>query len=511
MKRFFHFLLFVALLCIAVGSLQLWKERREGSTGRWTQTLHDVFNGRPLARSHPEKYTLADGPRIDLKDVNVLAAMSRQRIALAQTVVPSVVSITTSRTVQVPDFQNDPFYQFFHRNQRQNNERTENQLGSGAIVSKEGHIVTNNHVIEGMDEIEVKLSDGRQRVARLIGTDLDTDIAVLKIDDANVVPLPFGNSDGVEVGETVMAVGNPYGLEESVTQGIISAKNRPGNENGSELFQIDAAINPGNSGGPLVNVRGELIGINEAIFSKSGGWQGVGFAIPAAAVRRTMDGILHTGRVIHSYLGIRPARAGGPGVLVASVVAGSPAEKVDIHPGDTIRSFNGKPVDDFAALHRLVAQVDVDVTVPVELVREGKPVSVQARIAERPPQQAQLSQVPHLPPGHPPIGPRSGGGSLTPGTGGPLNFLRVRELSAQDLRTLDLSQNTRGVLVAGVEPDSNTEDKIQLGDLIETINQQPVGSMTEYSSIIRSLPADEPVVVALVRNRTRTMVVIVPG
>ena len=320
MKRFFNFLVFVALLCIAVGSLQLWQERREGSTGRLTRGLHDFFHPE-TNRRHPEKYTLADGPRIDPKDVNVLAALSHQRIALAQAVVPSVVSITTSRTVQVPDFQNDPFYQFFHRNQHQRNSQTQNQLGSGVIVSKEGHIVTNNHVIEGMDEIEVELSDGRKRAARLIGTDTDTDIAVLKIEDGNVVPLPFGDSEAVEVGETVMAVGNPYGLEESVTQGIISAKNRAGSENTSDLFQIDAAINPGNSGGPLVNVRGELIGINEAIFSRTGGWQGVGFAVPSATVRRTMDGILHVGRVIHGYLGVYRALTSGPGVLVDSVVA----------------------------------------------------------------------------------------------------------------------------------------------------------------------------------------------
>ncbi len=509
MKRFFNFLLFVALLCIAVGSLQLWQERREGSAGRLTRGLHDLFHPETGHR-HPEKYTLADGPRIDLKDVNVLAAMSRQRIALAQAVVPSVVSITTSRTVQVPEYQNDPFYQFFHRNQRQKNSQTQNQLGSGAIVSKEGHIVTNNHVIEGMDEIEVELSDGRKRAARLIGTDPDTDIAVLKIDDKNLVPLPFGNSDAVEVGETVMAVGNPYGLEESVTQGIISAKNRAGSENTSDLLQIDAAINPGNSGGPLVNVRGELIGINEAIFSRTGGWQGVGFAVPSATVRRTMDGILRTGRVIHGYLGIQRALTSGPGVLVDSVVAGSPAEKAAILPGDTIRKFNGRAVSDFDDLRRSVAEVDVDATVPVELLRDGKPVSVQARIAERPPQQAQLSQVPHLPPGHPPIGPQ-GGGTLTPGAGGVLSAVDVREISPADLRLLDLPQGTRGVGVAGVESGSVAADKLRAGDIIESINQQPAGDLVEYARLLRSLPADEPVVVGVLRKRTRTLVVITPS
>ena len=506
MKRFFNFLVFVALLCIVVGSLQLWKERREGSAGSLRNTLHDFFSSETVHR-HPEKYTLADGPRIDLKDVNVLAAMSRQRIALAQTVVPSVVSITTSRTVQVPDYQNDPFFQFFHRNQRQNSARTQNQLGSGAIVSQEGHIVTNHHVIEGMDEIEVELSDGRKLAARLIGTDPDTDIAVLKIDAKGLVPLPFGNSDAVEVGETVMAVGDPYGLEESVTQGIISAKNRPDNDNGAELFQIDAAINPGNSGGPLVNVRGELIGINKAIFSRSGGWQGVGFAIPSAAVRRTMDGILRIGRVLHGYLGIQRALTHGPGVLVDSVLAGSPAEKAAIQPGDTIRKFNGKAVNDFDDLRRSVAEVDVDKTVPVELLRDGKPLSVQARIAERPPAEAQLSQAPYspqLPPGHPPIGP------VDP-RGGVLAGVQVTELSPRDLRALDLPQGTRGVTVTRLDPDANAADKLQPGDIIEAINQEPVTSLDDYAKRMRSLPAGEPAVVSVIRARVKTLVVITPG
>ncbi len=502
MKRFFNFLVFVALLCIAVGSLQLWKERREGSTGGLAHTLHDFF-ARESGQRRPEKYTLAEGARINVKDVNVLEAMSRQRIALAQAVVPSVVSIT-SHSAQAAASAYDPL-QFFRRGSRQNNQRVQNTLGSGAIVTKEGHIVTNFHVVEGMDEIEVELSDGRKRAARLIGSDADTDIAVLKIDDANVVPLPFGNSDAVEVGETVMAVGNPYGLEESVTQGIISAKNRPGNDNGSDLFQIDAAINPGNSGGPLINVRGELIGINEAIFSRSGGWQGVGFAIPSGTVRRTMDGILHLGRVIHGYLGIRGGTDRDPGALVHSVEPDSPAAKAAIQPGDTIRKFNGKVVGDFDDLRRHVAEVDVDATVPVELVREGKTVSVQARIAERPPEQAKLSQVPHLPPGHPPIGPRGGP------SGGMLGAVEVRELSPQDLRDLDLPHDTRGVVVANVEAGGDAADKLRPGDMIESINLTPVGSLADYAKALRALTASEPAVLAVNRNGRRTMVVITPG
>ncbi len=513
MKRFFNFLLFVALLAIAVGSLQVWKERRYGNAvPSWANPFLRLMQRKP-EQHLPETYTLADGPRIDLKDVNVLAEMSRQRKLLARAVVPSVVSIVTSKTIQVPDNQRDTFFQYFHRGRRQDDNGTHvaNQLGSGAIVSKEGHIVTNNHVIDGMDEIAVKLSDGRERAARLIGTDTDTDIAVLKIDADDLTPLPIGDSEIVEVGETVMAVGNPYGWEESVTQGIISAKGRRDSDNVSDLFQIDAAINPGNSGGPLVNVRGELIGINEAIFSRSGGWQGVGFAIPSGTVRRVVDGILRTGRVIHSYLGVIGALRDGP-VLVRSVKKGSPADKATIQPGDVIQKFNHKPVNDFEDLRRGVAEVHVDSSVPVEISRNGTTLSVTAQIAEAPPEAAPLAQAPllvppTLPPGHPPIGPR-GGNQHDPVDDGLLGAVVVRALAPGDLRKLGLSDNPKGVVVSSVAANSPAADKLRPDDVIETINQEPVNDLNGYAQVLRRLVPDQMAVLAIIRNRTRTLVVI---
>ncbi len=516
MKRVFNFLLFVALLAIAVGALQLWKDRRYGTaSAAWTNPFLRLMQ--PKGDQHrPETYTLANGPRIDLKDVNVLAEMSRQRIILARAVVPSVVSIVTSKTVEVPEYQNNPAYQFFQRNLRRDaGPRTANQLGSGAIVSKEGHIVTNNHVIEGMDEIAVKLSDGRERAARLVGIDKDTDIAVLKIDADDLTALPFGNSDAVEVGETVMAVGNPYGWEESVTQGIISAKGRRGSENVSDLFQIDAAINPGNSGGPLINVRGELIGINEAIFSRSGGWQGVGFAIPSATVRRVVDGILKTGRVIHGYLGIwRAPTTTGPGVLVDRVIAGSPADQAAIHQGDVIQKFNGRKINDFEDLRRGVAEVDVDSTVPVEINRAGQTISVNARIAEQVPEPAQLAQAPQLPPGHPAVPPGSVGRLAPavpgPASGGLLGAVVVRELAGDDVRKLNLPADTRGVVVTGVDANSPASQKLRPGDVIETINQESVNDLDGYARLLRTLTDDQMAVLSVVRARSRTLVVVNP-
>lgn len=397
MKRFLSFLLFVLVLSAAVGALQIWKAGHGGAPlpgrlGRFFGTPDDP--GR-----RPEKYTVAAGPRIDLKDVDVLAAMSTQRVLLARAVIPSVVSITTTKTTLSPQTMNDPLFRFFHRGRR-GAAQTQKALGSGAIVSREGHIITNNHVIEGMDDIEVELSDGRMKKAQLIGADPATDLAVLKIDASEVQPLPFGDSDAVEVGESVMAVGNPYGLEESVTQGIISAKGRS-NETLSDLFQTDAAINPGNSGGPLVNIRGELIGINEAIFSQTGLGQGVGFAIPSAAVRRTMDEILKTGRAVHGYLGVN-LQALGPevaqefglpdsqGALVTAVMPDSPAARAQLRQGDFIRKFNGRAISNVQELRRSVASVPVDSTVALELLRGGRLLTLEAKISERPPE-AQLS------------------------------------------------------------------------------------------------------------------------
>ena len=360
----------------------------------------------------PEKYTVADAPYISAADVNVLAAMSRQRVLLARAVVPSVVSITTTRAARshAPERRSAAPLLPPRPDAAEHGTATEGAQGSGAIVSKEGHIVTNNHVIEGMDQIEVELSDGRRKQAVLIGTDHDSDIAVLKIDADELTPIPFGDSDAVEVGETVMAVGNPYGLEESVTQGIISAKGRVASENANVLFQIDAAINPGNSGGPLVNVRGELIGINEQIYTETGGWQGVGFAIPAATVRRSMDSILTTGRVIHRYLGVesapltqQSARQHGlgdrQGVLVERVRAGSPAEKADIRAGDLIEKFNDRPVANIIELRNGVESVELNAAATVELLPEstGRPCSSRRRSPSVPRRVRGFPTFPRLP------------------------------------------------------------------------------------------------------------------
>ena len=513
MKRFFSFLLLVCLLCVAVAALWVWKNPRY-SNGRFDlrRSLFSMLGRDRGERGRPEKYTVADGPYINAADVNVLAAMSHQRILLAKAVVPSVVSITTTRAARRNTQSDDPLFRFFHRGMRQPDAAPEGAQGSGAIVSKEGHIITNNHVIDGMDQIEVELSDGRRKQAVLIGTDVDSDIAVLKIEADELVPIPFGDSDGVEVGETVMAIGNPYGLEESVTQGIISAKGRGSSDNTSVLFQIDAAINPGNSGGPLVNVRGELIGINEQIYTETGGWQGVGFAIPASTVRRSMNSILATGRVIHRYLGVEQAQlthqnakqhglGDRKGVLVERVRAGSPAEKADIRAGDLIEKFNDKAVADMFDLRRCVEEVEVNAAATIELLRNGQTLLVKAQIAERPPPGARYSYVPAAP-------TRADG---TAAEGGVLEGVRVEELTVNLLAKLGLPGDTQGVVVAGVTSNSPAADKLRAGDIIDKINQQNIASPTDYAASSQDLLGGEPALLSVMRSRTRMLVIINPS
>src|SRR5881227_134433 len=298
MKNFAKFLLFVLLVSAGISLLYDYRLKRGGL---------NLPSGRK-----PEKYTLASNPSVDPKQVPSLEALNRERRALVSSVLPSVVAVKTSKKIGIRrEYGLDPFEFFFGNQQRRfSNPRDEalvqNSLGSGVIVTNEGHIITNNHVVDQVDEIEVQLSDGRTKKARLVGADTQVDLAVLKIDEPGVKPLKLGDSDAVQAGDMVLAIGNPFGFEETVTEGIISSKGRPNRVDGfGDFLQTDAAINPGNSGGPLINLSGEVIGINTAIISRSGGSQGIGFAIPSNSVRVALESLLKKGRIIRGYLGIQ--------------------------------------------------------------------------------------------------------------------------------------------------------------------------------------------------------------
>src|SRR6266540_4884941 len=359
MKNLAKFLLFVLLISAGISLLYDYRLKHGGLN-------------LPSVRK-PEKYTLASTPSVDSKQVASLDALNRERRALVNSVIPSVVAVKTSKKIGIRrEYGMDPFEFFFPNQRRFRNPNDEalvqNALGSGVIVTNEGHIITNNHVVDQVDEIEVQLSDGRTKKARLVGADSQVDLAVLKIDDPGVKPLKLADSDSVQAGDFVLAIGNPFGFEETVTDGIISSKGRPNRSDFfGELLQTNAAINPGNSGGPLINLRGEVVGINTAIISRSGGSQGICFAIPSNTVRTALESLLKQGRIIRGYLGIQtrglqPGQSNSDtdGVSVAEVMAGSPAAQAGVQPGDVVRKFDGHEVKNFSALRSLVAQTQLN-------------------------------------------------------------------------------------------------------------------------------------------------------
>jgi len=507
MKNLAKFLLFVLLVSAGISLLYDYRLKHGGLN-------------LPSIRK-PEKYTLASQPSVDSKQVASLEALNRERRALVSSVLPSVVAVKTSKKIGIRrEYGLDPFEFFFGNQQRRfSNPRDEalvqNSLGSGVIVTNEGHIITNNHVVDQVDEIEVQLSDGRTKKARLVGADSQLDVAVLKIDDPGVKPLKLADSDTVQPGDFVLAIGNPFGLQETVTDGIISWKGRPNSTDfRGDLLQTNAAINPGNSGGPLINLRGEVVGINEQIVSSSGGSQGIGFAIPSNTVRTALESVLKHGRIIRGYLGIvsrasQPDQQNGAdneGVVIDQVMRGSPAAQAQLQPGDLIRKFNGREVQNIVALRNIVGQTELNKNVELEIVRDGKPLKVTTQIKEQP-QDYQTSDVsPRRGPSQPQT-PRQP--SEEEAAGGPLTSIHVGELTPEMARQLDLPPNVRGVLVTGIDPDSGAAE-LQKGDVIEEINQQRVASVSDYKEIVASLDPSQPQVLSVCRHRARSFLVLRP-
>ena len=511
MKNLLKFFLFVAIVSILISWLYDYKMRHGSLT--------------TADRRTPEKYTLPTESTVNPKEIASLDAINRERRELVNSVVPSVVSIKTSKKISVRrQMQLDPFEFFFPNSRRNGGSRDEslvqNSLGSGVVVSEEGHIITNNHVVDQVDEIEVQLSDGRTKKARLIGADAEVDLAVLKIDEPGVKPLKLADSDSVQAGDFVLAIGNPFGFEETVTDGIISSKGRPNRADAfSDLLQTNAAINPGNSGGPLINLRGEIVGINTAIISRSGGSQGIGFAIPSNTVRMALESLLKQGRIIRGYLGIQSRPPGGSqpagdteGVVVDDVVPGSPAESAQLRKGDVIRKFDGHDVKTISQLRSLVSQVGLNKKVDVELLRDGKPMKVTAEIKEQPvdyltrsPQQPQPRGRPQPPQ---PNAPQSPGEPNEDDRGGVFASVKVGELTPDLARQLDLPNGVRGVVVTDVDPDGGSD--LQKGDVIEEVAQQPVQSVADYNKIVSDLDPSQPQVLSVCRHRVRSFLVVRP-
>ena len=316
-----------------------------------------------------------------------------------ETAAPAVVNIHTTKVItqRINPLFDDPRFRQFFGDVFKPRQRIENSLGSGVLISSNGYILTNNHVIKGASEILVALKDGRTAQANIVGVDPETDLAILTISLENLPSIVVGKSDALRVGDVVLAIGNPFGVGQTVTMGIVSAKGRShlGINTFENFIQTDAAINPGNSGGALINASGHLVGINTAIFSKSGGSQGIGFAIPTAIAKRVMEDILQLGHVVRGWLGIEPqdittqlAESFGLkntiGVIVAGVLRNGPADQAGIKPGDIITHINGNSVEDSNDALNLIASSRPGNKMAIDLLRNGKKISKEAEVTQRP-------------------------------------------------------------------------------------------------------------------------------
>jgi len=320
---------------------------------------------------------------------------------------PAVVNIYTTKLVteRANPLYNDPFFRYFFGDQLAPRQRLESSLGSGVIVSDDGYILTNNHVVEGADEIQVALRDGHSAEATIVGTDPESDLAVLKVSLENLPAITIGQSDDSRVGDVVLAIGNPFGVGQTVTVGIISAMGRSsvGINTYENFIQTDAAINPGNSGGALINPYGQLIGINTAIFSKSGGYQGIGFAIPGKFAIEVMQQLIQNGRVIRGWLGIEvqditPALAESfhlqntQGVIVAGILRNGPAAQAGLKPGDVIKKINDNEIENTRQVMNTIANIKPEAKIKIDIMRQGEALVLEGVVGQRPKQQARSQQ-----------------------------------------------------------------------------------------------------------------------
>lgn len=371
-------------------------------------------------------------------------------------------------------------------------------IGTGVLVSRDGYILTNNHVVAGADEVKVRLSDKREFDAEVIGADKPTDLAVLKINAKNLVAAPLGDSTALEVGDWVLAVGSPFGLDQTVTAGIVSAVGRAnvGIADYEDFIQTDAAINPGNSGGPLVNLRGEVVGINTAIASRSGGNMGVGFAIPAAMAKSVMAKLIDHGRVERGYLGAviqdlnKDLAAsfgfkGTQGVLIGDVVEGGPADNADLRSGDIVLEINGRPLKDANHLRHTVAAITPGEQARLKVFRNGKEITVKVEIG-RLQAAAQVAR----------------GGAVNSELG-----MTVRNLTPELAARFGLKADVRGALVASVSPDGSAAAAgIRPGDLVVSINSHAVENAADFRRVMKDVDPSEGIRMQLMRDGVRRFV-----
>jgi serine protease Do len=480
------------------------------------------------AASHPP-VAAAAGPLED-SSVSALLALDQAMEHLAAHVTPAVVNITVASKHkpqsgqlqqqndddeqggpdQGPPQQLNPFgggmgpFRFFGQPSRP---QIEHGLGSGVIISPDGYIVTNNHVVEGAVDIRVTMSDKRVFPAKLIGTDPLTDLAVVKINGSDFASVPLGDSTKLHPGQSVLAFGNPFGFRFTVTRGIVSALNRPNPDatnrrKPGEFIQTDAAINPGNSGGPLVNARGEVVGINTFLISDNGSFSGMGFAIPSQIVKPTVDALIAHGKVVHGYMGIgitdvTPENSKffdlskSAGALVSQVEPDSPAAKAGLKTGDVITGLDGKPVNDAGELQVEVGQRQPGTTIKLDVIRNGKnetvPITLEA------------------------MGSRDKVASENAGQEKPRWGVSLQDLSPDLRQELQAPADVHGAVVANVEPGSSAENAgLQRGDVILEVNRKPVHSAQDVQQALSSVPKGQDALVLVWSNGGNTYRVLHP-
>ncbi len=433
-------------------------------------------------------------------------------IAVSRAVTPAVVNISAKRNAKPQqgnfDFPfEEPLKRFFGEKfgrKSPQHERRGEGMGSGVIIESDGLIVTNNHVIEDADEIIVILSDKREFKGIIVGTDPKSDLAVIRIKAKGLPTIPWGNSSKIQVGAYILAIGNPFGLTQTVTMGIISAIGRAniGLTDYEDFIQTDAAINPGNSGGAMVNIQGELIGINTAIFTRSGGYMGIGFAVPSDMVRSIVGKLVKSGKVVRGWLGVaiqevtpQIAKIFGlseaRGALVSEVMAGSPAEKAGFKSGDIILSFAGEALGDTNALRHIVAKASPGDLINVDVIRESQSMLLTVKIEVQPNDLfAKRSRTPHKP---------------LPKLSAALQGVSVSELSPELLEQLALEPGLSGVVILKVDPGSNAQEAgLRKSDIILEVNRKTILTLDDYEAAFSKIDKTNPVLL-LVRRQDRTL------
>jgi len=443
----------------------------------------------------------------DSEALRMVKGTSRAFVAIAKQVTPTVVTITSERLIRPSDLEGSPFHEFFgddfmqrffgRRGQESFRQRG---LGSGVIISADGYILTNNHVVGDADELQVITSDERRFEGKVIGSDPESDLAVIKIEQSGLPAAQLGDSDRVEVGEWVLAIGSPFQLDATVTLGIVSAKSRNnvGLASYEDFIQTDAAINPGNSGGALVNLDGELVGINTAIATRTGGYQGIGFAIPISMARSIMDQLIKTGKVTRGFLGVtiqdldedsaKSLDLDGPqGALVAQMAAGGPADKAGLEVGDVIVKYDGRAVKNVRDLMSQVASTPPGDKVRVTVWRDEKEREYTLEVSERPAGDEVAQQF-------------RGGGSGEEEEGDLLG-LTVQPLTPELAEQLEIDEDTDGVIVTDVALGGPADEAgVQSGDVIRRINKDDVHSISDFRKAANSVEEGDTVLLLLERE-----------